>query len=597
MPAHRMSGGGATRGRDMRHVGAAALALALSLLIHATLLARLPAVTLASVFQHHEPRQYVRLELADVQLQPPAPASMPERELLDRPSVDVPDRFATGELMSELSDPPDPLRLPLPQPPEPPPPMSSVDRMEAVASTPVRQEVLAIQEQLFAEDISALPRRWVEKNIPRIDQAPDIQLPVEAPAVADPLSVPRPVTPVYLEDMTEGTPEWLGAMTSASRQGSGVDIAALRPLIPTRQTASDFDERPEDVSRLQPIEDLLQVKAVGYASPADGYLYFTLWIERASDRLLTVLPRDVLLIQDSSESMTPEKIDEFRRGLKRWMDFMNPGDRFDVLGFRDDTYACFGAWREYDEQSRREAFGFIDRIRASGNTDVYRSLQSALSVSQDPERTMLVVLMTDGRPTVGVTGSSDIIEGTTRFNQGRVSIFSVGGGKKANSFFLDLLSYRNRGEAIVVRGDEEIPRAMETWARQLQRPVLTDLTYRFSGIDASEVYPRQLTHLFLDRPLKIHGRVPLDAQQIVLQVVGRSGEQWHDMVFTIAREHLAEGQAELKNQWAWQKMYHLIGEYLGQPDPATLESVRSFADEYQLIVPYGFSRALPARAR
>jgi len=574
-----------------RHYLAAAIAFAVSLLLHISLLTKVGGLLMLPAVPQFDQKKYVKIEMADVRVDPPVEMEQIERQPIDSPAVEIPSGGSDADLWTELK-PPEGVKLPLPESPVEPLPAEAAT---AIADMPpaVRQEVLSIPEQQFTESESTLPRRWIEKDIPRMAQAPDIQLPVEMDAESsrvEAFDAARALA--FIEDMEAGTPDWSSAMSG--RQPIMGDRISSTPSLPYSGSGRSFSERPEEISSLKPIEDLLQIKVVGYQpASSDEYMYITIQIERASDKLLSVQPRDVLFIQDSSESMTPWKLDECRRGLKRWLDYLNPGDRFDVIGFRESTYSCFNGWQEYDETSRRKAISFIDEMRAVGNTDVYRSLESALSFKPDPKRTPILVLITDGRPTVGVTGSSEIIEGITRYNNGRVSIFSVGGGKKVNSFFLDLISYRNRGEAIVVSGDEEIPAAMESWAKQFQRPVLTDLSYQFSQVDSSEIYPKQLSHLFLDRPLVIYGRIPRSAEKPVFQVVGRSGTQWHDMVFTIDRTTIVPGDQSLRTKWAWQKIYHLIGDYLGNPSEGSLEAIRTFADAYGLIVPYGFSRALP----
>ncbi len=51
------------------------------------------------------------------------------------------------------------------------------------------------------------------------------------------------------------------------------------------------------------------------------------------------------------------------------------------------------------------------------------------SADREPGRPALLALITDGRPTTGVTASSEIIEGFTQANQGGLSVFGLGGGR------------------------------------------------------------------------------------------------------------------------------------------------------------------------
>lgn len=574
---------------NRHHVTAAVLAVVVSVVLHALLLMRIERFPLQSL-NIPAPERFNPIAMIDVQPEPPPPEEVIPRQPLEGPS-DVPVAMEdAGGIWTEIVPPEPAIEKEVDAMPAPPPPPAQVG---AWPDAVVRQEVIAISEPLFGEEISALPRTWVDQDIPRIDRAPDIQLPVEISADASPDGGFDAASVIsWREGHVAGTPDWVSVMGSRS---TGVQGAALPGTPRAGVTPLDgLEEKPGEISQLQAIERMLQVKVEGYHAD-DGHVYFALQVERAAEESLPVQPRDVLFIQDSSASMTAQKLDECRRGMKRWLDFLNPGDRFEVMGFSDDVNPCFGEWRPYNAINRAHAFEFINKMRAAGNTDVFRSMQSALALPQDPARTRLFVLVTDGRPTVGVMGSSEIIEGITRINNGRISIFSVGGGKTVNSFLLDLLSYRNRGEAAVMKGDEEIPRGMEAWARQLQRPVLTDLSYSFARIDPADIYPKQLTHLYLDRPLVIHGRIPGGEGPLVFQVVGRSGASWHDFIFVIERGHITPGGENLRRQWAWQKIYHLIGDYLADGAPTKMERMHDFADEFGLVVPYGFSRALPRR--
>jgi hypothetical protein len=570
------------------HLVAAAIAVIASVGLHALMLTRIDTFPLhGSRLIKPEPSRFAPIEMVEVRTEPPPKEDAVERPSLEQMASELSAAGTPEEVLTEIV-PPQPS-LDIAQTPALPlvPPAES----EALRESMVRQEVLAIPEQMFPDEVSALPRRWIEEDIPRVEKAPDIRLPID---VSNDLTTESSFVAAdavsWREGVLVGTPDWMSVMGGRGEGVGGVALSATpRALIDSPEGVA---ERPEEISELEGIEDSLLVRVEGYRDP-DGHLYFALQVERTAADRLPVQPRDILFVQDSSGSMTPAKLAECRRGLKRWLDFMNPGDRFEVMGFSDDVIPCFGEWRAYDQGTRAAAFQFIDGLRAVGNTDVFRSLESALAVSQDPGRTRILVLVTDGRPTVGVTGSSEIIEAITQRNKGEVSFFSVGGGKQVNSFFLDLLSYRNRGEAKVVLGDEEIIRGMEVWAGQLRRPVLTDLSYTFSRIDPRDIYPKQLTHLYLDRPLVIHGRIPVEEGPLVFQVIGRSGERQYDFVFVIEQDQITPGSQALRTRWAWQKIYHMIGDYLGDSTPERLESIRAFADVHGLIVPYGFSRAMP----
>ena len=363
--------------------------------------------------------------------------------------------------------------------------------------------------------------------------------------------------------------------------------SVLDPYEPRIDAAKLVAETVEEVTIIEAVEQLL-ILDLSVAEPEnDPYSYFKINIRRAGSNVLPILPRDILLIQDCSESMTQIKLNQCKKGLHRWIDHLGPDDRLNVIGFRETPYRCFEEWSPLDATSRARARWFIEDMRAMGRTDMYASLKEILKTPSEPERPVIAIMVSDGRPTTGLVDSSDIIEHFTQQNDGRFSVFSVGGGKKVNRFLLDLISYRNRGDSQIVEKSREIPDAIEKWAVELSRPVLSDLRYHFSGVDNLDIYPRSLSHLYLDRPLVLYGRCPRSTPKTAFQIIGRSGDNLHDMVFAMDWEQARQTDESLPVEWAWRRIYNLIGEHIKTRNPALLEELYTVADQYGLKVPYG----------
>ncbi len=123
--------------------------------------------------------------------------------------------------------------------------------------------------------------------------------------------------------------------------------------------------------------------------------------------------------------------------------------------------------------------------------------------------------------------------------------------------------------SLVVEETSQIPYAMERWGGETRRPVLSDLTYQFSGVDAASVYPATLTHLYLDRPLTLYARVPADMAPTAFQIIGRSGGQQRDMVFPLALSKTEPGTDEIRSQWVRHRLYEWIGRYTARQHAPT----------------------------
>jgi Ca-activated chloride channel family protein len=196
-------------------------------------------------------------------------------------------------------------------------------------------------------------------------------------------------------------------------------------------------------------------------------------------------------------------------------------------------------------------------------------------------------VVSDGVPTVGLTDSTRIIEAFSETNRGAVSVFTLGTYLGANAYLLDLLSYRNRGDTHIVPSDRwRIPDDLERRAREISRPVLADVRFRFAGQSACEVYPVLTSNLYLDRPLVLYGRYPRDVSRLIFQAVGQAGDVPCDMVFDLDLSRAPGGEKSIRTLWAWQKVYHLIGEHTRTRNPAMPEAIRQVAHTYGIRVPY-----------
>ena len=370
-------------------------------------------------------------------------------------------------------------------------------------------------------------------------------------------------------------------MIAAANQG---ELSAADRL---REQGRMLDEAAADVTDVQPIEQLLAVEVSTYRAADENALYFELAISRAGVEALPVLPKDVLLVQDCSESITRTKLDYFKDGLEAYLRTLTTVDRVNLMRYSDSPTLCFPDWQPVTSASLEKAADFVDDMRARGQTDLFSPLQQVLKLPRAAGRPMIAVLLTDGRPTMGTVDSSDIIARFSKLNAGEVSVFTVGAGDRVNAFLLDLLGHNNRGGSWIMPLREQIPDAVKRAARELSRPVLANLEYRFSGDSAAEVYPGTLTHLYLDRPLRLVGRCPLDQKTAVLQIIGESGPQRRDMVFALDLTAAEDGGEGLRREWVAQKIYKLINDHLADGRAETVQQIRDLSIRHNVPLPYG----------
>lgn len=441
-----------------------------------------------------------------------------------------------------------------------------------------RQEILAIQERMVADELAALPR-VLTPAISRIPLAPDVLPPIDLEQLS---TEPSGTPPVFHPLDVVSDVAFESGLTIAA--GTFGEIPASEIL---HTQSRVLDESPADITDMAPIENVLAMRLRAFPAPQENSIYFEMSVERAGVEALPVLPKDVVLIQDCSESMTKSKLEYFKAGLQDYLRTLTTADRLNVMKFSDVSIWAFDGWRPVTTESLTDASRFADAMRPRGQTDMFWSLQQLLKLPRHPGRPMIAVLFTDGRPTLGTVDSSEIIVRFTKANRSGISMFTVGAGERMNAFLLDLLSYNNRGDSWLLANRDQIPVTVKRVARELSRPVLADLEYRVSDASAAEMYPRHLTHLFLDRPLRLYGRCPLDKEGAVVQIIGHAGAVTHDIVMALDFTAALPGGDEIRREWVAQKMYKLMDDHLLSGRDDMLQEIKALSAAYNVPMPHG----------
>lgn len=450
-----------------------------------------------------------------------------------------------------------------------------------------RQEILSIDRQLARNDlVFPKPRRYIAA-IPRSVSGVDIA----APASREDLERGTLGTGAYYS--VEDPSRFAWGRNVAAGPGGGGGGTAPREVPPPAATLQEeprklADEASKRVTILKALEKYLKAEVYVTRTPSDPlYDYCRIEIKRRTPDLLPVLAKDVLLVQDGSASITEQKLHFCREGMLKALELLGPGDRFNVVEFRDSVSRCFETWAPVQEGTLRQAREFIERMESVGNTDIFDSLKELLKDPRQPGRPVVLMVVSDGVATMGLTDHSLIIEAFSQANHGAVSVFTVGTYPGVNAYLLDLLSTRNRGDTFVVRtGRWDIPQVIETRVREVSRPVLSDVRFRFAGQTYCEAYPILTANLYLDRPLVLYGRYPREAKKLVFQATGRADDIQCDMVFDIDPAQAFKGTPDIRTQWAWQRAYFLIGEHNRTKQPGVLTELKALGKTFGIRIPY-----------
>lgn len=351
--------------------------------------------------------------------------------------------------------------------------------------------------------------------------------------------------------------------------------AAVREI---EREASDYDE----------IDDLVEMQLETYEPPDEALGYFRLRIAPRKDQEMPVLPKDVTFVVDASNSIAQRKLDLTVRTLTDLVQRLRPEDRFNIVVFRDAASAFREDLTLATAEEKQAALSFLNGLQARGETDVYEGIRPVIDTSSREGVPSVVMLLSDGRPTRGIVDGRTIINALTDENALRNTIFAFGGGRTVNRYLLDLLAYRNKGESHIADGIDEIPNELHQFFSRLEDPLLVDCRADFGRVEEEWVFPRDLPDFYRGQAVTVYGRFdPKRDGAFAMRLTGKAGAERRDVIFATDLADAKRGTEEIARNWAFRKIYHLIGEIcrLGER-PELLDELRQLSAKYNIRTSY-----------
>jgi hypothetical protein len=307
---------------------------------------------------------------------------------------------------------------------------------------------------------------------------------------------------------------------------------------------------------------------------------------------LGTVAKDVLFLLDCSASIGAVKLGHFKEGLSQILQRLGPADRFNVVSFRDRSQPLFPELAPVTPAAVGRALEFVRRQRSIGLTDVYRTLEPWVKseAGAGGPRPLNVFLISDGKSTVrNKLANDELIRQVVKLRRPHVSVYSFSAGKGANLFLMDLLAYSNRGMSLFVEKEPRFAAELGEFVRTHSDIIVADPRWQAIGGLGAEMFPKQLPHLYREEVLSVYGRYAPGTSDVALQVIGRDAAgRAQELVWRGDLRTAAPAGPELPKVWASQKVYHLLAERVLHPArAAALEAeLRELAKRFGLPIPY-----------
>ena len=313
----------------------------------------------------------------------------------------------------------------------------------------------------------------------------------------------------------------------------------------------------EPVTSAGDVKNFLGYDLRTYEDPVDHSRYFKLSIRVGEiPGSLAVIPKEIVFLVDSSNSIGQKTLEEFKRGVEDCFNLLGRKDKFNIIVFKHNTVVVNKESLSNIPADVHKAKYFLDDTMANSDTDVYEAVLKSINLRKSMKPSY-VFLISDGQPTAGLTNPQQIINQIAAINQGRVPIFGFGAGMFLERYLMSFLSFTNRGWAEF--GPNDIARGIIDTYKQIKDPVLIDLRYYVSGLKDQDMYPKLLPDLFKGSQFVLWGRYTKE-QVFYFQLFGQAQDELKQYLISDDIAQAPRGDKRIAQEWAVRKVYHLIGQ-------------------------------------
>lgn len=325
------------------------------------------------------------------------------------------------------------------------------------------------------------------------------------------------------------------------------------------------------------------------ADNEDGYFML---LGRVDSQLETtkVISKEIVFVLDISGSMQGEKMEQAQNAMKFCVNSLNERDRFNFISFSTDVAVFSNKMLQATKENVKKAVAHVEQLEATGGTNIDGALRAAFAndFSEGSGVSKMIVFMTDGLPTVGVTDPDSILESTLSANKSRkIRFFNFGVGHDVNTRFMDKLAMENEGVTSYVEPKEDIEVKVSDFFNKIRHPYMTEVALDFGPEGkANSIYPKRIPALYRGAEIMMLGRYKgSGAGKIVLngQVAGEARSITVDVNWP---EHEVDNPY-LPRVWAMRKVGHLMEDLrLHGENQEIIHELVTLAQRHGIVTPY-----------
>lgn len=309
-----------------------------------------------------------------------------------------------------------------------------------------------------------------------------------------------------------------------------------------------------------------------------------------------VLPKDIIFIIDISGSMSGQKIKQARNALIDIVTKLRSIDRFNIILFDNnvEVYYTEGFVQATLENKDKAKAYATANVRADGGTGINDALLTGIrmfdSQSRYDSRGNIIIFLTDGQPTVGVTNTKDIRSNVRKENYYvdgsgkillRAVIYCLAFGFDMNYNFLSNLAEENGGNARQIYERVDAKDQLVYFFDEVADPYLSQVSFsicQFSEgtnikviVDEENISRKDFPYYFVGSEIVVVAKIPdipLGEWRVCITGDGGSGST-DSSIAPVKVTDISVDPAFIENLYAYKQIKH----YLVMADKTLNESL------------------------
>lgn len=295
--------------------------------------------------------------------------------------------------------------------------------------------------------------------------------------------------------------------------------------------------------------------------------------------------KDVVFVVDRSGSMSRRDMELAERAVIMGIERLRPTERFNVLVIGTVVEGMKNRLVNATDENIMDATRFLQNAPKGGGTDLSNGILTAMDQLTSRKRPSVIILISDGRGTVGVTNVATMLDLLHKNNRAGARIFPLALGGPSDTALLDKIAESTRGHATQFTQTEDFNPFIRRFLDDISPPQLSDISLEFLDIWPEQMIPDPIVEMAGQESVVVVGgydeKSPVKTRvRLRYRVKGRA----KSLTRTFELPKTDNSRPYVSELWGMRRVAKLMEkERVKGSEPETTEHIRRLCDEFGFV--------------